>query len=144
MRYRTHLATIAAAGLALTALSPAAAQAQGRGNGRGHGRPEASTTGVEAEVTASVSISLADRAIIQEFYATHTRQDVESLPPGIRRNLARGKPLPPGIAKKTLPSDLRSRLTVPERYEVVEVGLDVFLVEVATGIIHDVLMDVVR
>ena len=28
--------------------------------------------------------------------------------------------------------------------QVIEVGLDFFLVEVATGIIHDVLMDVIR
>ena len=66
------------------------------------------------------------------------------MPPGIRRNLERGKPLPPGIAKRTPPSDLQSRVRIPERFEIVEVGLDVFLVEVATGLIHDALMDVMR
>ena len=30
----------------------------------------------------------------------------EPLPPGIAKNVARGKPLPPGIAKKVLPPDL--------------------------------------
>jgi hypothetical protein len=66
------------------------------------------------------------------------------LPPGIRRNLARGKPLPPGIAKRNVPAELRSRVGIADGYELVEVGLDVFLVEVATSIIHDVLMDVIR
>ena len=39
---------------------------------------------------------------------------------------------------------LDSGVTVPEKFEIIEVGLDVLLVEVATGIIHDVLMDIIR
>jgi len=69
---------------------------------------------------------------------------MKPLPPGIRKNLARGKPLPPGIAKKTLAPDLVRLLPPRSGYEVVQVGWDVVLVEVATGIIHDVLMDVIR
>ncbi len=30
----------------------------------------------------------------------------QALPPGIAKNVARGKPLPPGIAKRALPADL--------------------------------------
>ena len=52
--------------------------------------------------------------------------------------------MPPGIAKRFAPDALRSSLSVPPRYDVIEVGWDVLLVEVATGIIHDVLMDVIR
>ena len=70
--------------------------------------------------------------------------NASALPPGIRKNLERGKPLPRGIARKQVPGALRSELAVPTGYEVIEVGLDVLLVEVATGLIHDVLMDVVR
>ena len=33
---------------------------------------------------------------------------------------------------------------VPPQYDVIVVGWDVLLVEVGTGIIHDVLMDVIR
>jgi hypothetical protein len=69
---------------------------------------------------------------------------VEGLPPGIRKNLARGKPLPPGIARKVAPQGLQSGLGLPSGYELVEVGLDVLLVEVATSVIHDVLRDVIR
>jgi hypothetical protein len=69
---------------------------------------------------------------------------VEALPPGIRKRLARGKPLPPGIAKKVAPAGLRSRVRLADGYALVEVGLDVLLVEVATSIVHDILTDAVR
>lgn len=66
------------------------------------------------------------------------------LPPGIARNLARGKALPPGIAKQYLPRNLQAALPV------LETGLDyvvaagkLLLVEAATQIVRDVLIDVV-
>src|SRR3546814_12845124 len=40
-----------------------------------------------------------------------------SLPPGIRKNLARGKPLPPGIATKMVPGSLLGRLPRHPGYE---------------------------
>ena len=66
------------------------------------------------------------------------------MPPGIRRRLERGRPLPPGIAKKMPPPELQSRVELPAGFEIVEVGLDVLLVESATNIVHDVLQDIVR
>lgn len=65
----------------------------------------------------------------------------EPLPPGIQKNLARGKPLPPGIAKK-LDGRLVGRLPHYDGYEWVQVGTDVILIAIATGIIHEVLHDV--
>ena len=95
---------------------------------------------------ARVSITLLPdiQVQIRDFYSARGESGAEALPPGIRRRLARGKPLPPGIAKKFVPTELRSRVKLPAGFEIVEVGLDVFLVEVATNIVHDVLMDVVR
>lgn len=95
-------------------------------------------------VTVSVELSTDVESRIRDFYASRPAVEAEALPPGIRRRLERGKPLPPGIAKKTAPPELRSRVEVPAGYEIVEVGLDVLLVEVATSIVHDVLMDVIR
>lgn len=94
---------------------------------------------------ATVSINLLPdvRVQIRDFYSSRTASGAAALPPGIRRRLARGKALPPGIAKKVVPAGLRSRIQLPAGFEIVEVGLDVFLIEVATDIIHDVLMDVV-
>ena len=90
-----------------------------------------------------VTFTAGERAEIRDYYAGHRPPSAESLPPGIRRRLARGKRLPPGIAKQMLPDQLESRLPHRDGYERVRVGLDVFLVEVATGVIHDVLSDVV-
>lgn len=101
------LALLLAAGVSAT---EAAAQERGR---RG------SEPGVE--------LSLEARAQIRGYYEANPTPNVEALPPGIRRRLAEGKALPPGIAKKCLPSELRSRAAVPDGYDLVEVGLDVLL-----------------
>ncbi len=132
-----------AAGLALPVLFLASdgAAAQGR-SGRGGGGNDGG--GASIEFTAEVSFSVGDRAQIQAYYSSSPTPGTEALPPGIRKNLASGKPMPPGIAKRFPPDALRSSLSIPPRYEVIEVGWDVFLVEVATGIVHDVLMDVIR
>ena len=129
--------------LPIVLLSATDAEAQGRGRGRGRGSRPVPTTTTPA-VTAEITISLGDRARIRAFYESEPRRDVQALPPGIRRNLERSKALPPGIAKRSPPQGLRSTITVPERFEIIEVGLDVLLVEVATGVIHDVLMDIIR
>ncbi|RUI15298.1 anti-virulence regulator CigR family protein [Pseudomonas aeruginosa] len=63
-----------------------------------------------------------------------------SLPPGIRKNLARGKPLPPGIAKK-LDGRLVGRLPRYDGYEWQQAGTDLLLVA-ATGVIYEVLSNV--
>ena len=80
---------------------------------RGRGRPKES----EIRVQQSVGFSVAERQIIAEFFATN-RQEVDELPPGIARNLARGKRLPPGIAKKQIPSALQARLSTRVGVEV--------------------------
>ena len=135
----------------LVCATPMVVQAQGRGNARGNGGGNGTGGGSGAVVEATttvmgvdVTLSAGMRTQIQDYYAAHPVANAEALPPGIRRNLARGKPLPPGIAKKVAPAELASRVQLRPGYELVEVGLDVFLVEVATGVIHDVLMDVVR
>ena len=125
-------ASLLALTVPLFCLAPLVAEAQGRGN-RDRGA-----------ASAGVTLSVELKAHIEGFYSSALRPEAEALPPGIRRRLERGKELPPGIAKKSAPPELRSRLDLPEGYEIVEVGLDVLLVEVATNIVHDVLMDVIR
>lgn len=61
-----------------------------------------------------------------------------ALPPGIRKNLARGKPLPPGIAKR-LDGRLLGQLPRYEGYEWQQAGPDLILVSIASGIIYEVL-----
>ena len=99
---------------------------------------------VSSKATISVILSSDMQVHIREFYSARESYGATALPPGIRKRLARGKGLPPGIANRAVPADLRSRVRLPAGYDIVEVGLDVVLVEVATNIVHDVLMDVVR
>ena len=131
MRRISRAATPALA-LALLASTAPQVEAQGRGN---RDREDTSPA-----ITLSVEVTTQIRA----FYTSRPASGVETLPPGIRRRLEKGKALPPGIAKKSAPDELRVQVDLPEGYELVEVGLDVFLVEVATSIIHDVLMDIIR
>lgn len=135
---RRILATSLVLGASLLLATPGSGFAQGRDRGPDRDR------GPSAVVTAAVSLSPDIRVLIRDFYSSREPVGAEALPPGIRKRLARGKPLPPGIAKRFLPGDLRSRIEIPRGYEVIEVGLDVLLVEVATNIVHDVLLDVVR
>jgi hypothetical protein len=109
--------------------------------------------GGTAFADTSVVFSKDEIAIIQDYYAKHPgnagpsngkKSKAKPLPPGIAKNLARGKPLPPGIAKQQLPSDL-VRLLPPvyPGYERIVVDGRVLLVDIATQMIHDVLMEAV-
>lgn len=64
------------------------------------------------------------------------------LPPGVAMNLQRGKPLPPGIAKQTLPRDLVLRLpSLPTGYEYAVAAGKLVLIAVATQAVHDILVE---
>lgn len=65
-----------------------------------------------------------------------------ALPPGIQKNLTRGKPLPPGIAKKVLGGSMLQGLPVHPGYKWYAVGRDLILVEAATLIVADVLSNI--
>ncbi len=109
-----------------------------------------STPAVAGEIGISVEFSKDEIATIRAYYRDHQShgrnkgKSRKSLPPGIAKNLQRGKPLPPGIAKQVLPSGLLSLLPpAPRGYERIEVAGKVLLVEIATQVIHDVLEDII-
>ena len=73
----------------------------------------------------------------------------KKMPPGLaKRNqlppgLAKRDRLPPGLAKRDIPPDLADRLGIPEQgTERVIVDNNVVLVETATGVVLDILQDV--
>jgi hypothetical protein len=105
---------------------------------RGRGRNKET----EVRVHQSVGFSVAERQIVVEFFATHL-QEVEALPPGIARNLARGKRLPPGIAKKQIPSALQAQLPTRVGVEVSIFGDRIVLLE-ASGLVVDILEGIFR
>ena len=105
-----------------------------------------------AEVGEDVVFSQTEIAIIHTWYrdngSSEGKRDGKSkrkgLPPGIAKKLARGKPLPPGIAKQYLPEGLRYALPAPPHgYDRIIVDGKIVLVEIATRVIHDILVDAV-
>lgn len=92
---------------------------------------------VRAQAEGSIRFSAAERRIIVEFFTEH-RYQPQPLPPGIAKNLARGKPLPPGIAKKQIPAKLQARLPARTGIEVTIFGDRIVLLE-ASGLVVDVL-----
>lgn len=86
--------------------------------------------------------------LIRAWYQSHDghrgKHKQKGLPPGIEKNLARGKQLPPGIAKQVLPYELRQVLPpVRDGHERIIVAGKILLVEIATQVVRDVLTDVI-
>ncbi|MBF8270886.1 MAG: hypothetical protein HW386_2595 [Gammaproteobacteria bacterium] len=69
----------------------------------------------------------------------------DKLPPGLEKQLQKNGTLPPGLAKRNLPPDLEQQLPPPPKgYErqIVE-DATIVLVNIATGLIADVITDIV-
>jgi Ni/Co efflux regulator RcnB len=106
-----------------------------------------------AELAVSATFSPQEIQVITRYYHAVVQpapqpgqgrgRGPSGLPRGIAKNLARGKAMPPGIAKRQLPVSLVERLPPPpEGYERVVVAGKILLVEIATQVVHDVLTDV--
>jgi hypothetical protein len=117
--------------IALVLSAPAGAQSPKSNKERG-GPPKAEQT------VAGVTFGAVAEREIRAYFQANTLAP-QSLPPGIAKNLARGKPLPPGIAKRTLPGGLATRLPSYPGHEVIIVDRDVILVDIATQVIVDIL-----
>ncbi len=69
----------------------------------------------------------------------------DQLPPGLQKQLERNGTLPPGLAKRQLPADLKGLLPPPPKgRERIIVDNDVLLIEMATGLILDIIEDVIK
>lgn len=67
-----------------------------------------------------------------------------SLPPGLQRQLQRNGRLPPGLEKKAFPRNLRVQLPAPlQGTERVIIGNDAVLIDRATNVILDIMLDVI-
>ena len=92
------------------------------GNRKNYGKPDH----VDSDISFSRARSLA---------VNYGLVGYQALPPGIAKNLVRGKPLPPGIAKKTLPASMIHDLPYYPGYEWRAVGDDLVLVALSTAIV---------
>ena len=89
----------------------------------------AKNKGTEVRVPQSVGFSSAERQIIVEFFAMHQQQEAETLPPG--------------IAKRPIPSGLQAQLPARVGVEVSIFGDRIVLLE-ASGLVVDILEGVFR
>jgi len=78
--------------------------------------------------------------------ATRTQivSQARALPPGIQKQLLRGKGLPPGIAKKMvrLPKQVNSYINLPNSYDLLVVGSNVLLVNQVNYVVVDYISNV--
>jgi len=109
---------------------------------------------VAGEIGVQVAFTDGEVSTIRAYYRDHgsdhdsahsgKTKGTKGLPPGIAKNLERGKPLPPGIAKQVLPTGLIGLLPPPPQgFERIELAGKILLVEIATQVIYDVLEDVI-
>ena len=106
----------------------------------------AQTASVRLDSFVRISLSAEQTAAVRAHFGAaeasrgHGRNG--GLPPGIARNLERGKALPPGIAKQHLPDQLLLDLPrLDSGLEYVVAAGKLLLVEAATQIVRDVLID---
>lgn len=112
----------------------------GNGHGGGHpgnsghhgnkGQGKHSHAGKPDQINVDISFSRA-----RSLAVNHGLVGYQALPPGIAKNLARGKPLPPGIAKKTLPASMIRDLPYYPGYEWRAVGDDLVLIALSTAVV---------
>ncbi|MFW5394115.1 anti-virulence regulator CigR family protein [Yersinia sp. 2544 StPb PI] len=149
--FKHRLSVIALALIASLSLSSAPSIANpGNGNGGGHGNSGGNhgnsggngpaNKGSKAKNGSDnlVSVNLTyDR--VRPLAVNYGLTGYQSLPPGIAKNLARGKPLPPGIAKKAVPASLLGQLPAYPGYEWRIVGNDLVLITLSTAIVASVI-----
>ncbi|MCB9948884.1 MAG: hypothetical protein H6842_13855 [Rhodospirillaceae bacterium] len=110
-----------------------------RGNGVG-------VITVPSEPSVSVQIgsfrfSLDDRNSALAYYHNHPGDfgTLSALPPGIAQQVARGRGLPPGIARRYAPAGLINVLSpVPDGFSLVIAGDRLVALNIATDVIEDV------
>ena len=124
--------------LAVAALVAVAIVPQARAQGHGRGVEQRSANGsVERGRAPAERVEV---RIIHTYYAERGYKP-KPLPPGIAKNLARGKQIPPGLRRNRLPDDLLVRLPRHDGHEWILANDVVLLVDVR-GVVRDILRNV--
>lgn len=145
MRILKHAAPLALATLLLAL--PAVAKQNNNGNGNANGNSQgqgksASKKSANHGKPGSADYVSISRIDARRWAEPYRFEAYKPLPPGIRKNLARGKPIPPGLAYRTLPPAYIAHLPHYPGYEWRGYGSDLVLVAVASAVIADVILDV--
>ncbi|MBL1175258.1 hypothetical protein [Pantanalinema sp. GBBB05] len=82
--------------------------------------------------------------LLTNTFRTQVKGQLRSLPPGIQKQLMRGKGLPPGIAKKllVLPKQVNTYINLPTQYELAVVGSNVVLLDQARLTVVDLITNI--
>ncbi|MTD39660.1 hypothetical protein GIX45_13770 [Erwinia sp. CPCC 100877] len=165
IRRKSALAIILVSGFAMLSAPALANPGNGNGNGKGkgnaafhdskgHGNAGKGNNGKEYDNRGdhfsghgdrkrgrhpndiSLDISIPD---LRRLAVNHGLTGYRSLPPGIAKNLARGKPLPPGIAKKSVPRTMLNDLPYYPGYEWQIVGDNLVLIALSTALVTAVI-----
>lgn len=105
----------------------------------GNGKEKADHLSLNKSNSISVSLTYNEaRALALDSGIT----GYHALPPGIAKNLARGKPLPPGIAKKVVPPSMLVQLPHYPGYEWSIVGNDLVLIALSTAVVTSIINNV--
>jgi hypothetical protein len=84
-----------------------------------------------------------DNSILSPAIRIEINNQVNSLPQGIQQRLAKGKSLPPGIAKKVeLPKTLNYHLKMSPEVKIIVVGSSVMVINPLDNLILDILQNV--
>lgn len=142
--FKHRLSVIALALITSLSLSSASSMANpGNGNGGGHGNSGGNGSAHKGNKAKSGSDNLVSVNVtydrVRPLAVNYGLTGYQSLPPGIAKNLARGKPLPPGIAKKAVPASLLGQLPSYSGYEWRIVGNDLVLIALSTAIVASVI-----
>jgi len=160
--FRAKLALAGAFGLALSlAVTPTLAEAgnhknKNKGNGQeqelldGNSRGNSASSDEEliqrgAEILTEAFLTDGERRIIRDSFSggyPDGFQKPKPIPPGIKKKLARGGTMPPGIAKTRMPDSVLNRLPRRDGEEILFIDDDVYLIQKSTELILDVLENV--
>lgn len=149
MEKRVFGLAAAAVMLALGA-GPALAEKGGNGNGKGHGAPvhkeqgHGKHGGKQGGASRTVVVTTQDRVWVREYFVA-APVGVQTLPPGIAKKVARGRPLPPGLARQPVPYEVRARLPYcTNGLECIMLGADMLILDAVHGVVRDIVRGVVR
>ncbi|MDO9024507.1 anti-virulence regulator CigR family protein [Zwartia sp.] len=115
---------------------------QGKGKGQGQDQNQGNSQIGSSDLTVGLVSAGITALTVRNLATSYGNIGYSPLPPGIAKNLARGKPLPPGIAKKLGPGPLLNQLPYYPGYEWQVAGSDLILVAVGTLLVADILKNV--
>lgn len=127
--------------LALLSIPPVLAKNpdnQGNGNSQGNSKSKENSKNSNKKEMHYAGISQKEAKKYAKQYKFY---GYKPLPPGIRKNMARGKPIPPGLAYNRLPAPYLATLPRYSGYEWRGYGSDLVLVSIASNLIADVIID---